>query len=950
MAAASEAQAGPPQTSQDILGQVRKFIRGANYEEKVSGEELCQSALYLLRTLPAARHAVLEYLCNVFTEAVNSHLLHLQLETTVADEDGVKFDNIIQNASGVLLNFVRSNPAAWAPIISSWSLELLGQISRKYSQRHGVPHSDSLNEVLQLWMTCGATKALIEIATECFDAMVCGAPDVCVDSLLEASVKYSPYFDWVVAHIGSCFPKTIIARVLMCGLKDFCTHGGGQSESTSSATSEDKTPKMASVVGILGHLASKHGQDIRRSLMTLFQESLTAENDPRKLSTVPFLLQLASMSPMLLQVLTTDFLKALTPEVVNKLREQFSQWHSLNLGDYDSLLSLCVHLVMKSDVGAHQVLQFLLDVAFPSPQSAGSMQTEGYHPQVQTICLSVLEQLTSDLQKAVFNRRQSSQGIPFLASLSSCSTDLTRQLLNADNQSSEWIVRILGYICLYNDVGCASTVLCQIMTEAQTPKQVSRFIHLQTFLETRMSKILRATVDKIVDALQPSRGINKAEVLRNLLYVVKWEKRPTAQESESVRCLLHTALQPHITLFSSLLNHPDDNIAVATLELVQVMGIPRSLQSNVLLHLCHSLTSILFRAFGNPSAKQAGKVVRLTKTCVNALCAQPCAQSLILKGLIEGSLAPETRELFGGKIDLTTAKAPAPSPVSLFEENCKHGVSMTLPQSHSSVFHAGIIGRGLKPREKPSSFSKDQIQRNKSHLLDVLWLASSIVSVSHYHGSGDAVSMETDSGEVNTRGSGPSPTLSRKIAGMLVHLVTPDVLYNSIAWPEEDFLRATIERDLHVFKQFEENPVLWDVMELWSTSQMFACFCSPVLRSLTATLIIHFENARDKSARNSPKQLEYARRVVYCLKRGNMLPSPLGMIGEIFQDLSPFEVHLLLLNSWRYIKENPPQLDGPPRECDSHYLDVLRAVLHKNIGKLGHHYSRMFDIANSTAS
>jgi hypothetical protein len=29
-----------------------------------------------------------------------------------------------------------------------------------------------------------------------------GAPEVCVDSLLEASVKYSPHFDWVVAHIG----------------------------------------------------------------------------------------------------------------------------------------------------------------------------------------------------------------------------------------------------------------------------------------------------------------------------------------------------------------------------------------------------------------------------------------------------------------------------------------------------------------------------------------------------------------------------------------------------------------------------------------------------------------------------------------------------------------------------------------------------------------------------
>ena len=31
---------------------------------------------------------------------------------------------------------------------------------------------------------------------------VSGAPESCVDSLLEASVKYTPHFDWVIAHIG----------------------------------------------------------------------------------------------------------------------------------------------------------------------------------------------------------------------------------------------------------------------------------------------------------------------------------------------------------------------------------------------------------------------------------------------------------------------------------------------------------------------------------------------------------------------------------------------------------------------------------------------------------------------------------------------------------------------------------------------------------------------------
>ena len=52
----------------------------------------------------------------------------------------------------------------------------------------------------------------------------------------------------------------------MCGLKDYCHHG-----SRSEVTMDEKVPKMGSVVGILGHLASKHSQDIRAALMKLFQ-------------------------------------------------------------------------------------------------------------------------------------------------------------------------------------------------------------------------------------------------------------------------------------------------------------------------------------------------------------------------------------------------------------------------------------------------------------------------------------------------------------------------------------------------------------------------------------------------------------------------------------------------------------------------------------------------------
>lgn len=81
-------------------------------------------------------------------------------------------------------------------------------------------------------------------------------------SVSDTSVKHSPNFDWVVAHVGSCFPNTVITRVLSCGLKDFCQN--------KSYVQGCESPKLKSVVGILGHLANSHSEDIQKALLDLF--------------------------------------------------------------------------------------------------------------------------------------------------------------------------------------------------------------------------------------------------------------------------------------------------------------------------------------------------------------------------------------------------------------------------------------------------------------------------------------------------------------------------------------------------------------------------------------------------------------------------------------------------------------------------------------------------------
>lgn len=136
-------------------------------------------------------------------------------------------------------------------------MKISGTLSRDYSKH--LPPNTGVNDSLQHWMSCRATRTLIEITAQCLQCLMHTDSESCIKALLDTSVAHSPHFDWVVAHVGSCFPNTVITRVLSCGLKDFC------------ANRNTKNPKLKSVVGILGHLAGSHTNDIRKALIDLFR-------------------------------------------------------------------------------------------------------------------------------------------------------------------------------------------------------------------------------------------------------------------------------------------------------------------------------------------------------------------------------------------------------------------------------------------------------------------------------------------------------------------------------------------------------------------------------------------------------------------------------------------------------------------------------------------------------
>ncbi|XP_055898404.1 integrator complex subunit 5-like [Biomphalaria glabrata] len=955
--------------SRDLRRQLNQFLQGSITSGNISYETLSNSALYLLRTVPVARHAVLEHYALSFDEAINTHLSFADRNSwSGQDPEAIQQSQLsaLQDVTGVLLSFIKSNAEAWAPVVSSWALSLLGLMSSKYAAKRGVQHVTSLNEVLQMWMACPPAKMLMEITTECFAAMVGSAPDICVDALLEASVRYSPHFDWVVAHIGSCFPRTIITRVLNCGLKDYCT-GSVDGSDKDASSSRMKVPKMASVVGILGHLAAKHSQDIRKALMALFEASLHSDTQSSRVTTLPFLLQLASMSDLLLNILTPDLVSVLSSSVVNQLHRQFTHWKRSSPSDYNSFLNLVVHLIAKCKVGSCDIINFLLRTALPQEESAGS---ELPVDEVRDTCIEIMHILLFELQRGVLARKGNAVvvDLPLLSGLAEQSSKLTTLLLQSYGKRVPWLQKLLTYTSLQAGENCSASMLANIVFSANTPQQLGTFYKLRQGSELGIPSVISSTLVHIFNKLtsattsQPESTANSSNVLRalrNLEKLVNVEKVKIKRKALTCSTILEGLKQRHSVLCDLLLSANED-ISMCALRLMTLVGFPDDLSISLLTRLCSVIAIIFFTSLHKNTeqkddASKADRMTQLCMSCIEQLSRYPFTKSLFIHYLLEGAVQKENCHLFGGRWQPATSNSPhgnGVDTVSLLEENRQQSLSIALPRFHSSVYHGGIIRQIPKTQLPVKPLQKSQVVRNCLIFTETLWLCcrenrqrcrqdlSGQVNSDTGHEP-----METD--QVNRHMTTISESSARTLGCVIVDILTLDTLYNDVHWQDPDFRKVTTERDTLVWKRLEDLPVVWNVIQEFSSSCVFVYYLSPVLRSLMAVIMNHLEVSRDTRMRNCPKQFEGAIKLVHCLTKGSMIPPPLSNVAELFPFVSPYEGYLLLLTLWRYIKENPPtefEKEQSSRTCDTSHMFVVHSILHANINHMGHLCPRFFNM------
>ncbi|CAH1156206.1 unnamed protein product [Phaedon cochleariae] len=925
---------------QDLSNELKFFVKGATKKEKCNPLDLTKSALTLLKSLPASRVAVLEYFRFIFDNAALNYIKAIETEIktgsflTVPETDEV----IVSEIHTLLSVLISGNSVAWAPMISTWSLELLGEISSKYSGR--AHFSANLNETLQLWMACRATRTLVDINTKCLSSLIYSDTEASISALLDTSIKHSPHFDWVVAHVGSCFPNTVITRVLSCGLKDFCQNKSYEQGCDS--------PKLKSVVGILGHLAGSHVEDIREAILAIFNWSLreTFEDTDlhrlQKKATVPYILQLFYLSSTLLSAVCMSIKDTLTIEVIGRLYHYVEDWCRY-FGTPEALEELLMTLILRCEQSGAQIIKLLLNCIHLTKIRGNDQMKLNIVEKSKDILFNVLQEMEKSVRHA--------NPVGIVISISKDLKELENMFLSSEKlvfETAGHLVILLGHMnssamvtsaqfLLQNATNADQLVLflkclTSDLIDKTTPPYSEKGGHFSVVLE----QILSRNIQKFFGSNE--ENLDLSQMWTNLLTLLQWEK------SGRVPCLnskiITRALEANLTNLTSLFSSEVLHMHVIA-DILDTMEIPKPTESysppiQVILNLTQSTVNYFFACCHDDGTSKKLKGFQKVCQILKRLCTySKVAKVLALRELLESALFRSDNVLFGAN----NIEHDYEMDKGLLKQNKK--INKTIPLTkHSSVFNGGIIGTGKRKSVCFDELPSHVVANNIYQLINAIKACCALLEENKY-----------------TDMSWDSMTL---LSLLLVQFVSPDVMYNGLPWPEEDFSKVTMERDLFIRRMFTNTPLLWELLSFVAVYRPAICYCSVLIRALTATLMHQWKSMGEQSksglSENYKNLMDTTIRVIDVMALGQLLPPPLSSIRDVLPYLKCHEIVAVLRECvWCYMRDHipSPALFG----CDSNlvywrdpiiarppemYTNTLRIIMQRNIKSLGHMYAQMF--------
>ena len=903
--------------------------------------------------------------------------------------------------------FLVTNAAGWGWCICRWAIVQLGDMSAKYSARlNKVAGGDmgrgNIPNLLPTWLSLEGARTVTDLTTRCIDALK-NCPDEterCVSVLLDTSVKHGANFDWAVAHVGGCFPDTLIARVLSVGLKDFVSAGDSNSHSMDIHEGEglhlSKEPKMSSVAGILGHLATSHQPNLRRCLNAIVRESLMdddceegSEEEERKVATLPYLLHLASLSDTLRSALTSEIraLFAAAPGVAAKIADLVPEWTADRyFPGPDNLAHHCVHLIIAtSGYNGRDIMELLFDLSIDLKNASRAARDASHG------CRFLLELLLSELLNKVHLAHKPvgnypigslppvvgvSDDLPILKSVSeNYSSFVEKYLLTNDPFQRKCILLLANLVCLYKGRTDGVLTIEYGITRADDdehcPDQLGVILQFVRDNEIWLPGIVDTAISQCIKlSLKSTNAFGREQVMvdpenfmDNLAAILHSQNVDEKKQPEGCITVSKFAdcVRNHHSDLLPLLGHK--NLIIKILKIFHFVPLPKDMSVSLMHKAAHSFVHTLLVLIEDHDEDFLEEEVRLEfmlqvmDILAHISYSHPFGLPMVLRFLMEAAIKSPFAAIFGGKTTQSTEpKIPTSgilqtrgSKTTLYEENLKFGAMPTHPLGTSTVFHAGVIGEGKRPPAENCQYVQEIIDSN------TLTFVSLLFKLCHHN-----LSQGSFNNRENDQGREKSKEATKQLSLLLVDLISPDIMYNGLPWPDEEFTRVTMERDLIIVKTFEDHPILWKIMYGLAEARPSLCYGSVLIRAMLAVQMSHWQTSVVARAELDPKKLDVTKRIVQLMSVGQFIPPPLDSISEVLHVMHPFHVHCILVDVWNYVRDNVPSpvsfssnadggllRDFEPYKNYKQYCERLRLVMIRHISQLSSEFKRFFvDVAD----
>ena len=906
-----------------------------------------------------------------------------------------------------LTSFLITNAAGWGWCICRWAIVQLGDMSAKYSSRinkviGGDVGRGNIHNTLPIWISMEGARIVIDMTTQCIAALK-NYPDETERSvavLLDTSVKHGANFDWAVAHVGGCFPDTVIARVLSVGLKDFVS-AGESSEHTMDDKSGDgltsylaKEPKMSSVAGILGHLANSHQPNVRRCLNGTVRESLmdddveeSTEEEYRKVATLPYLLHLASLSDPFRSAFTSEIraLFAAAPGLAAKIADLVPDWTADRyFPGPDNLAHHCVHLIIAtSGHNGRDILELLFDLSIDEKNASRAARDAAHG------CRYLLELLLTELltklhitqkpagnyAKGLFSNEGRKIDLPILKAVSEhYSFFVGKYLLTNDAFQRKCILLLANLICLYKGRTAGIQTIQYGISKADDdehcPDQLGAILQfvrdneiwLPGIVDTAISQCITLSLKSTIAFGREQTLVDPENFMDNLAAILHAQDVDEKKQPEGGITVSRFAdcMRNHHADLLPLLGHK--NLIIKILKIFHFVPLPKDMSVSLMHKAAHSFVHTLLVLIEDHDIIEDQEVrlefmLQVMDILAHIAYSHPFGLPMVLRFLMEAAIKSPFARIFGGKTPQNKEPLIPSGGIlqskgtgnTLYEENLKFGAMPTHPLGTSTSFHAGIIGQGKRPRVGNNKLPQETIDSNSLTFISLVFKLCN-----HHINLGCSNNRERDQAREKSKDA------TKQLSLLLVDLVSPDIMYNGLPWPDEDFTRVTMERDLIIVKTFEDQPLLWKIMFGLAEARPSLCYCSVLIRALLAVQMSYWQTSVAPRAELNHTKLELTKRIIELMSAGQFVPHPLDSISDVLHVMHPFHVHCILVDIWNYVRDNVPSpvsfssnaegalvRDFEPYKNYKQYCERLRLFMIRHISQLSNEFKCFFvDVAD----